>query len=135
MDAAILGGGGCGVFIYEEGREGNNESVRAEEERDLTKERVMGAERLSDNQHHQVDEAEAEAAAPFIVGLQPSALVDTVARVDSSFLDLIRGEHGGSIPVCIIHFASIHLFTQISCSLLLFSCSINRLALKNSSTY
>lgn len=36
---------------------------------------------------------------PFILGLQPSALVDSVARVDCSLLDRIPGERGGSIPV------------------------------------
>ncbi|CAI8600004.1 unnamed protein product [Vicia faba] len=38
---------------------------------------------------------------PFILGLQPSALVDSVARVDCSLLDRIPGERGGSIPVAI----------------------------------
>lgn len=40
-------------------------------------------------------------APPFILGLQPSALVDNVAHVDWSLLDRIPGEPGGSIPVCI----------------------------------
>ncbi|XP_061350798.1 uncharacterized protein LOC133295906 isoform X2 [Gastrolobium bilobum] len=44
---------------------------------------------------------EGDAIAPFILGLQPSALVDNVARVDSSFLDRIPGERGGSVPVAI----------------------------------
>ncbi|KAL1309454.1 uncharacterized protein [Arachis hypogaea] len=42
---------------------------------------------------------EAEAEASMVVGLQPSAMVDTIALVDSSFLDGIPGEPGGSIPV------------------------------------
>ncbi|KAG4382373.1 hypothetical protein GLYMA_14G073100v4 [Glycine max] len=52
----------------------------------------MGAEPLSKNKV-------ALAQAPFVLGLQPSALVDHVARVDWSLLDQILGEHGGSIPV------------------------------------
>lgn len=38
-------------------------------------------------------------AAPVVLGLQPAALVDHVARVDLSFLSLIPGESGGSFPV------------------------------------
>ncbi|KAL8153942.1 hypothetical protein V2J09_011702 [Rumex salicifolius] len=45
------------------------------------------------------DAAAAAAAAPVILGLQPAALVDHVARVDCSLLDRIPGERGGSIPV------------------------------------
>ncbi|XP_042018425.1 uncharacterized sugar kinase slr0537-like isoform X2 [Salvia splendens] len=37
--------------------------------------------------------------APLILGLQPSALVDHVATVDSSLLSRIPGEAGGSFPV------------------------------------
>lgn len=37
--------------------------------------------------------------APLILGLQASALVDHVARVDWSLLDQLPGERGGSIPV------------------------------------
>ncbi|KAK3012353.1 hypothetical protein RJ639_012997 [Escallonia herrerae] len=40
-------------------------------------------------------------AAPVVLGLQPSALVDHVARVDWSLLDHISGERGGSLPVAI----------------------------------
>ncbi|KAM7255752.1 hypothetical protein ACFE04_011493 [Oxalis oulophora] len=36
---------------------------------------------------------------PVILGLQPAALADHVARVDWSLLDQIPGERGGSIPV------------------------------------
>ncbi|KAL2521120.1 pfkB-like carbohydrate kinase family protein [Forsythia ovata] len=39
------------------------------------------------------------AAVPVIMGLQLSALVDHVARVDLSFLSQIHGEPGGSFPV------------------------------------
>ncbi|XWS14557.1 hypothetical protein CRYUN_Cryun35bG0020200 [Craigia yunnanensis] len=42
-----------------------------------------------------------EAKAPLILGLQPAALIDHVARVDWSLLDQIPGERGGSIPVAI----------------------------------
>lgn len=38
-------------------------------------------------------------AAPVILGLQPAALVDHVARVDWSLLSRIPGESGGSFPV------------------------------------
>ncbi|KAK7321765.1 hypothetical protein VNO77_32686 [Canavalia gladiata] len=38
---------------------------------------------------------------PLVLGLQPSALVDHVARVDWSLLDQIHGQHGGSIPVAL----------------------------------
>lgn len=37
--------------------------------------------------------------APLVLGMQASALVDHVARVDCSLLDQIPGERGGSIPV------------------------------------
>ncbi|CAO2830483.1 unnamed protein product [Amaranthus hypochondriacus] len=37
--------------------------------------------------------------APLVLGLQPSALVDYVAKVDWSLLDQIPGERGGSVPV------------------------------------
>lgn len=36
---------------------------------------------------------------PVVLGLQPSALVDHVARVDWSLLNQISGDRGGSIPV------------------------------------
>ncbi|XP_019156527.1 PREDICTED: uncharacterized protein LOC109153168 isoform X2 [Ipomoea nil] len=39
------------------------------------------------------------AAAPVVVGLQPAALVDHVARVDLCLLSQIPGECGGSFPV------------------------------------
>ncbi|XP_057975732.1 uncharacterized protein LOC131163047 [Malania oleifera] len=39
--------------------------------------------------------------APLVLGLQPSALVDNVARVDWSLLDRIPGDRGGSLPVAI----------------------------------
>ncbi|KAK9023792.1 hypothetical protein V6N11_003990 [Hibiscus sabdariffa] len=48
----------------------------------------MGAETLVKN---------VEAMAPLILGLQPAALIDHVARVDWSLLHQIPGERGGSI--------------------------------------
>ncbi|KAK9108892.1 hypothetical protein Sjap_016952 [Stephania japonica] len=45
--------------------------------------------------------------APLILGLQPSALIDHVAKVDSSLLDRIPGDIGGSIPVAIEDLESI----------------------------
>ncbi|QCD98858.1 fructokinase [Vigna unguiculata] len=60
----------------------------------------MGAEAL-------LKKEVAVAEAPIVVGLQPSALVDHVARVDWSLLHQISGEHGGSIPVK-IHVLSCH---------------------------
>ncbi|KAE8732391.1 PfkB-like carbohydrate kinase family protein isoform 2 [Hibiscus syriacus] len=50
----------------------------------------MGAETLVKN---------GEAKAPLILGQQPAALIDHVARVDWSLLNQIPGERGGSIPV------------------------------------
>lgn len=52
----------------------------------------MGAEFLPDG-------AAAEPPAPLILGLQPAALIDHVARVDWALLDRVPGERGGSIPV------------------------------------
>ncbi|KAE8709874.1 rho-N domain-containing protein 1 [Hibiscus syriacus] len=43
-----------------------------------------------------------EAKAPLILGLQPAALIDHVARVDWSLLHQTLGERGGSIPVLVI---------------------------------
>ncbi|KAH6765003.1 pfkB-like carbohydrate kinase family protein [Perilla frutescens var. frutescens] len=46
-----------------------------------------------------IDAGVAAAATPLILGLQPSALVDHVARVDWPLLSRIPGESGGSFPV------------------------------------
>ena len=56
----------------------------------------MGAETLVKNGEARV---QVEAKAPLILGLQPAALIDHVARVDWSLIDQIPGERGGSIPV------------------------------------
>ncbi|XP_042496960.1 uncharacterized sugar kinase slr0537-like isoform X2 [Macadamia integrifolia] len=50
----------------------------------------MGAEELQGSM------AKNERRAPLILGLQPSAILDHVARVDWSLLDQIPGERGGS---------------------------------------
>jgi len=44
-------------------------------------------------------EAAAAAAAPAVLGLQVSALIDHVARVDWSLLDRVPGDRGGSQQV------------------------------------
>ncbi|XP_014504014.1 uncharacterized protein LOC106764266 [Vigna radiata var. radiata] len=49
----------------------------------------------------------AVAEAPIVVGLQPSAMIDHVARVDWSLLHQISGEHGGSIPVELVELENI----------------------------
>ncbi|XP_065848147.1 uncharacterized protein [Euphorbia lathyris] len=53
----------------------------------------MGAEAFPRNQDI--------SPAPLILGLQPAALIDHMARVDWSLLDQIPGDRGGSIPVAI----------------------------------
>nr|XP_028949949.1 uncharacterized protein LOC103450461 isoform X3 [Malus domestica] len=55
----------------------------------------MGAEALTATGNSTAREA------PLVLGLQASALVDHVARVDWSLLDQLPGERGGSIPVAI----------------------------------
>ncbi|KAJ1380007.1 Ribokinase-like [Sesbania bispinosa] len=61
----------------------------------------MGAEPLSNNHEHEHELALAQPHPPLVLGLQPSALVDHVARVDWSLLNQIPGEQGGSIPVAL----------------------------------
>ncbi|KAJ0750786.1 hypothetical protein HanLR1_Chr05g0185901 [Helianthus annuus] len=58
----------------------------------------MVAEFLPKPTHNSGDSA----AAPVILGLLPAALVDHIARVDSSILSTIPGEPGGSFPVHIL---------------------------------
>ncbi|KAJ4965930.1 hypothetical protein NE237_017779 [Protea cynaroides] len=55
----------------------------------------MGAKELQDA------ESKKERRAPLILGLQPSAMLDHIARVDWSLLDQIPGDRGGSQPVAI----------------------------------
>lgn len=59
--------------------------------------RKMGVE-LQCNNSAQIA-GESGGAAPVVLGLQPAALADHVARVDSSLLSQIPGERGGSFPV------------------------------------
>lgn len=51
--------------------------------------------------------------APVVLGLQPFALVDHIAKVDWSLLSQIPGERGGSFPVltlsCFFFFCYIQL--------------------------
>ncbi|XP_034676327.1 uncharacterized sugar kinase slr0537 isoform X2 [Vitis riparia] len=57
----------------------------------------MGAEPLLPKKTH----THTEPNSPLILGLQPSALIDHVAKIDSSLLAQIPGERGGSIAVAI----------------------------------
>lgn len=65
----------------------------------------MGAEQLPISKNGVIgrakvgEEEEEGGVAPLILGLQPAALVDHITRIDSSLLDRIPGERGGSIPV------------------------------------
>ncbi|ESW08608.1 hypothetical protein PHAVU_009G059500 [Phaseolus vulgaris] len=63
----------------------------------------MGAEPFSQSQTQDHNYRHA----PFVLGLQPSALVDNVATVDWSLLRQIPGERGGSVPVGIEELDSI----------------------------
>jgi hypothetical protein len=96
----------------------------------------MVAESFCQN-HQNVEEEEEEVKAPFILGLQPSALVDNVAHVDLSLLDRIPGERGGSIPVCTPFFLSyfIFLFNYYCYYLYLVNCMFFRLQLKSLNIY
>ncbi|CAK9176381.1 unnamed protein product [Ilex paraguariensis] len=62
----------------------------------------MGVEFHPQNNGNTTKEAQGprcESGGPLILGLQPSALVDHVAKVDWSLLSQIPGERGGSFPV------------------------------------
>ncbi|XP_058225604.1 uncharacterized protein LOC131334547 [Rhododendron vialii] len=64
----------------------------------------MGVEYQPNHHHHngggeEGKEGHFDSAPPLILGLQPSALVDHVAKVDWSLLSQIPGESGGSFPV------------------------------------
>ncbi|KAK7310914.1 hypothetical protein RJT34_08711 [Clitoria ternatea] len=63
----------------------------------------MGAERFSLSQNKTRTDSDNRHShhAPLFLGLQPSALVDSVAILDWSLLHQISGERGGSIPVAI----------------------------------
>ncbi|KAL7207652.1 hypothetical protein ACSBR1_029574 [Camellia fascicularis] len=58
----------------------------------------MGMEYLSNN-HCNGGEDSGAVNPPVILGLQPSALIDHIAKVDWSLLSQISGESGGSFPV------------------------------------
>lgn len=64
----------------------------------------MGRLLLPPQQHNQEDEE----WHPVVVGLQPVALIDHVARVDWSLLQAIPGERGGSLRVCVSFCPFIH---------------------------
>ncbi|KAL4650009.1 hypothetical protein ACB092_01G055800 [Castanea dentata] len=55
----------------------------------------MGAEPFLNNNNNEAT------APPLVLGLQPAALIDYVARVDWSLLDQVPGDRGGSLPVAI----------------------------------
>ncbi|KAJ9674746.1 hypothetical protein PVL29_023963 [Vitis rotundifolia] len=61
----------------------------------------MGAEPLLPKNTHTHTHTHTQPNSPLILGLQPSALIDHVAKIDSSLLAQIPGERGGSIPVAI----------------------------------
>lgn len=55
----------------------------------------MGAEPFLNNNNNNNEAT----APPLVLGLQPAALIDHVARVDWSLLDQVPGDRGGSLPV------------------------------------
>ncbi|OEL32154.1 hypothetical protein BAE44_0006829 [Dichanthelium oligosanthes] len=59
---------------------------------------------------------EAAAAAPAVLGLQLSALIDHVARVDWSLLDRVPGDRGGSQQVSIEELN--HILTEVNAHIL-----------------
>ncbi|KAG6675014.1 hypothetical protein I3843_15G075100 [Carya illinoinensis] len=81
----------------------------------------MGAELLLNNNYNNGAgevKLDADADAPLILGLQPAALVDHVARVDWSLLNQIPGERGGSIPVSIEELE--HILSELRSHILAF---------------
>lgn len=54
------------------------------------------------NRELQQSESEKINVAPLVLGLQPAAMVDHVAKVDWALLSQIPGERGGSFPVWIL---------------------------------
>lgn len=77
----------------------------------------MGAEAVGAEVQEILGNEAAAPPPPLIVGLQPSALVDHLARVDSSLLLHIPGAKGGSLPVY-IYFFPVRAF--IYCPFILF---------------
>lgn len=74
----------------------------------------MGAE--LDTHTHTKNEEERGAPPPLILGLQPAALVDHVARVDSTLLSQIPGEPGGSFPVAVEELK--HILSEVNTHIL-----------------
>ena len=57
----------------------------------------MGLEALqAEAEEKEVSSSSSSSSLPLVIGLQPLALVDQVARVDWSLLNSIPGERGGS---------------------------------------
>lgn len=73
------------------------ESKRGRQAKKRRGEARMGAEPLLPKKTH----THTQPNSPLILGLQPSALIDHVAKIDSSLLAQIPGERGGSIAVAI----------------------------------
>ncbi|EXB91920.1 hypothetical protein L484_009013 [Morus notabilis] len=82
----------------------------------------MGAEPLpasnnnNNNDNNDDDNHSNGGEAPLVLGLQPSALIDHVARVYWSLLDQIPGERGGSIPVALEELE--HLLSEVKTHIL-----------------
>lgn len=91
----------------EEGRRGGKEEKEKKERalgmgaEALPKEIGFGGMVVVAEEKHDEEEAP-PLSPPLIVGLQPSALVDHVARVDCSLLKQIPGDFGGSLPVTLL---------------------------------
>ena len=81
----------------------------------------MGAELLLPKNAQTQTQTQTHQNSPLILGLQPSALIDHVAKVDWSLLAQIPGEAGGSIPVSSTSFFYF-LFSLFSVCVHVFCC-------------